>query len=270
MRLRQLATSQSVVFFAPPEVHQSIIDLREPKHKGQQIDSSDVISWLLKQTCNGIEQIQPLYYAQGIDFCRRIQAALNNPSFLTDSGHRDAYCEVLRQAEKQTLAQLYKPATKSRNGVTSRSFHAEVGPFVKELNQRRKHFQDFGHAVHGSALQEVEQEREVAHEIESVREVEKPVRYSALLFPGLHQDIKSFALTGRISAGYAGFEPTFTFLKRTALGIKHGITEEATSCKLFVSREFSRTVNLPAGRRNDNLIVSFPSLSCLADRPALC
>jgi len=41
MRLRQLASLQSVVFFAPPEVNQSILDLRR-KMSSVQIDSRDV------------------------------------------------------------------------------------------------------------------------------------------------------------------------------------------------------------------------------------
>ena len=37
---------------------------------------------------------------------------------------------------------------------------------MKKLNHQRKGFQDAGDALHGSALQEVEQEREVAYEVE--------------------------------------------------------------------------------------------------------
>ena len=76
---------------------------------------------------------------------------------------------------------------------------------MKELNVRRKGFQDSGNAVHGSALQEVEQEREVAFEVEVVREVEKPVHYSPLSFPGLHQDIIDFVKTGTLAARSGGY-----------------------------------------------------------------
>jgi hypothetical protein len=95
MRLRQLGTTQSVKFFAPPEVYQSILDLRG-KSKGERIDSYDVICWLLEQTCRGIEQLQPLYYAQGMDFCRRTQASLDNSDFLANEVHREAYLSSIR------------------------------------------------------------------------------------------------------------------------------------------------------------------------------
>ncbi|WEW59693.1 hypothetical protein PRK78_005173 [Emydomyces testavorans] len=252
MRLRQLATTQSVIFVAPPEVHQSILDL-QGKQNGDKVDSNDVVSWLLKQTCLGIEQVQPLYYSQGMDFCRRIQAALDNPQFLVDKEQQQSYCSVLRQDEKQTLEQLYKPGLKSKPTIPITSYAPEIAKFVKELKKRRKAFQDFGGAVQGSALQEVEQEREVAFEVEAVREVQKPVHYTPLSFPGLHPDISRFAITGQLS-GFAGYQQAFVALKDTALGQKHGISSQAAMSKLFVSKEFMRTVKLPVGRRNDNFL----------------
>lgn len=255
MRLRQLATSQSVVFYAPPEVHQSILDVCKKK-SGEVVDSSDVVCWLLEQTCSGIEQLQPLYYSQGIDFCHRIQAALNNPRFLGDSDQRDAYLGAVQQNEQQTLEQLYKPKKTSNPTTVPGPFSTEIAPLMKELNSRRKGFQDAGNAVHGSALQEVEQEREVAFEVEAVREVQKPLRHSPLEFAGLHRDIKSFVKTGRLSAGYGGYEHTFEALRHTALGRKYGIRNENLTSKLFLSREFSRTVKMPQDRPNDNYLVS--------------
>ncbi|EEP77434.1 predicted protein [Uncinocarpus reesii 1704] len=252
MRLRQLATTHSVVFFAPLEVHQSILDLQGKQHDDK-LDSNDVVCWLLKQTCLGIEQIQPLYYSQGIDFCRRAQAALDNPQFLTSPAQQQAYCNILRQDEKQTLEQLYKPVLKAKATMPITSYVPELARFIKELKRRRRDFQDFGGAVHGSALQEVEQEREVAFEVEAVREVQRPVVYTALTFPGLHPDIASFAMTGKLS-GFVGYQQAFIALKDTALGKKHGISPQAASSKLFVSKEFMRTVKLPAGCRNDNFL----------------
>src|SRR5277367_4537443 len=44
MRLRQLGTTQSIVFFASPEVHQSILDLRPEPSRGP-VDTRDVVYW---------------------------------------------------------------------------------------------------------------------------------------------------------------------------------------------------------------------------------
>lgn len=262
MRLRQLATTQSVVFFAPPEVNQSIRDLRK-KFYGN-IDSYDIICWLLKQTCRTIEQAQPLYYSHGVHFCHRTQGALDNPEFLDNADERDAYLKVLRQKEHQTLEQLYQPRLKAaKSAKVSESLSPQIAAFRKELNVRRKGFQDSGNAVHGSALQEVEQEREVAFEVEVVREVEKPVHYSPLSFPGLHQDIIDFVKTGTLAARSGGYEHAFMTLQRTALGLKYAINNEAATSRLFVSKEFSRTVSMPQGRPNDNFLVCWKFLYAL-------
>ena len=254
MRLRQLATTQAIVFIAPPEVHQSILDLRT-KRLGDFIDSSDVVCWLLEQTCSGIEQMQPLFYSQGLDFCNRMQAAVDNAAFLTDIGQREAYLGILRQKEQQTLAQLYKPAKKLRAPTANTNYSPELNAFMKELYNRRKAFQDTGVAVGGSALQEVEQEREVAFEIEAVQERQKPVHYSALRFPGLHHDITRFAETGRLVAGSAAYEHVLLALRRTSIGQKYGVKYEVSDSRLFVSTEFSRTVSVPSGRPDNSFLV---------------
>ncbi|KAL3421378.1 hypothetical protein PVAG01_07823, partial [Phlyctema vagabunda] len=159
MRLRQLGTTQSVLFLAPPEVHQNILDVCG-KNWADTIDSSDVIYWLLEQTCDAIESLQPLYYSQGVDFCRRSQAALDLPDFLTEHDQREDYLDILRQKEQQTLAQLYKPSARSKAISKFTPASPQLATYIKDLNMRRKNFHDNGKAVHGSALQEVEQERE--------------------------------------------------------------------------------------------------------------
>lgn len=202
MRLRQLATTQSVIFFAPPEVNQSILDCVKKTH-GSCLESYDVICWLLEQTCVGIELMQPLYYSQGIDYCRRVQAAADNVDFITNAEHRVQYLDTLRQKEQLSLHQLYGIKTKAKSVIGTGESASQTASFVKELNAMRKSFRDTGDAVHHTALQEVEQEREVAYEVETVREVQKPIHYTAWSFPGLEKDIVTFVRTGRIPAGSA-------------------------------------------------------------------
>jgi hypothetical protein len=87
--------------------------------------------------------------------------------------------------------------------------------------------------------------------VEAVREVQKPVHYPAFTFPGLHRSIISFAKTGRLAADSDAYEQAFSALRRTAVGRKYGITGSATSGKLYVSTEFTKTVNVPSGRPYD-------------------
>ncbi|KAK7960428.1 hypothetical protein PG988_011642 [Apiospora saccharicola] len=171
MRLRQLGTTQLVTFYAPPEVDRSIRHVCKKKDH-EYIYSPDVLQWLMTNTCDGIEALQPLYYAQGTDYCRRKQAELEYPHFVDDDDERSEYVAAIKQNERQTLQQLYGPQKKgkSSNPATIR-VGLSLAPYTRELETRRKGFQDTGAAVHASALQEVEQQRETEYEIELVRQV---------------------------------------------------------------------------------------------------
>lgn len=253
-------------FFVPPGVFQSIIDLRGLPSNAV-IDSADVIYWLLVETCSSIEQLQPLYFSQGADFCSRIQAKLDNPDFLSDEQQRETLLKSLRQIELQTLEKMYgisKAKTKVPKSTTVVT--PELKDFMRELKLNKKSFQDTGNAVHGSALQEVEQEREVAHEVETVREVERPITYKPFGWHGLHRDVELFVRTGRLTADSAGYDLAFAALGRTTIGRKFRINGSATSGRLFVSKQFTRTVNLPGGVSYDNLQVCYGNSRTLENR----
>jgi hypothetical protein len=256
MRLRLLGKTQSIAFFSPPEVHQSILDLRTAARASPLVplSSVDVIRWLLEQTCNGIEQLEPLYFNQGLNYLQRMQAKLDHEDVLDSDESRNAYLDIVRTKELHSLKQSYEPKHQQRGpAIKVTDFAPSLRPFVSEVLQRRKCFQDRGFAVHSSALEEVEQEREMEFEVESVREVQSPVHFKALRVARLHYDIKEFAKSGRLPAGSDAFEPVFCSLQKTALGVKHGtITAVNTTAKLYVSTQFNRTVSI--NEPNDNFL----------------
>ncbi|RVD84020.1 uncharacterized protein DFL_005787 [Arthrobotrys flagrans] len=108
--------------------------------------------------------------------------------------------------------------------------------------------------IGNSALQEVEQEREVAFEIESIRAVQKPVHYTPYKFRGLYKDLVTFVNTGRVLVSTEGYEPVFLALRRScSLGAKYSIDFNAASGLLYSSVEFSKTVHLNRRTKfNDN------------------
>lgn len=258
MRLRQLGTTQSVVFLAPPEVHQSILDTCN-KESNDRIDSSHVITWLLDQTCRNLEELQPLYLAQGIDFCRRMQASRTFNEFLTDPHHRKNYLDVLQLPEQQTLEKLYQPKM-AREGdtelpiSTDGSVHWKIRGFLQRLaeGQRRA---DSIFRISTSMLEEVEQEREVAFEIEEERQVQRPPSFQPHSFPGLDENILNFVNTGKLK-GQRGYITASKFLESTELGKKYRIKGSTFLPRLFVSLEFPRTVKKQHTEKMDNMIVS--------------
>ncbi|KAH8712054.1 hypothetical protein GQ44DRAFT_752359 [Phaeosphaeriaceae sp. PMI808] len=258
MRLRQLGTTQSVVFFAPPEVHQSIVDVAKiPPY--QKPNSAHIIHWLLHSTCEQLESLSPLFYSHGVDFCRRTQGALDNPSFFHNKNHKTEYLQALRQQERRSLVRLYEPKDKTQatENQTVTYTASRLKDFAKELNARRRAFQDSGNAVHASALQEVEQEREVEVEVEveKVREVQRPNWYQPYTFERLDHYIIKFVATGYLPPCLsAGYEHIFDFLRRTATGKKYGVTRPEDHSSLYLTREFGLTVRCPHNRPDDSFL----------------
>jgi hypothetical protein len=257
MRLRQLRTTQSITFFAPPEVDRSIKDLC-PTAAGERLDSSHVVLWLLEQTCCANEHLQSLYVAQGLDFCRRTDAAWRHPDFLIHTAHRTKLLDILQQPERQTLEQLYGGALVGSSKGAGLRVAPQLQTFADRLAQssgRRD--------VEAGALEEVEQEREVQVQVEQVRQVQKPLQYDALRFPGLHQALVHFVNTGVLNTalvgqGMAGFEHAFACVARTSVGKQFGV--RSTGSRLFVSEEFGRTVKWGKdGEVADNFLVSVSS-----------
>ncbi|KAF2020220.1 hypothetical protein BU24DRAFT_477383 [Aaosphaeria arxii CBS 175.79] len=250
MRMRLLGTTQSVTTFSPPEVHQKILDVQQ-KIQGDYIDSSDVISWLLKQTCTAIEQTEPLYYAQGVNYLHRSQSKLDNADFLKSIASRSLYCTSLKSRESLTLQELYEP--KLHQKFTEKLVsNNSLCQYAQKLQLRRKAFQDRGRATHSSALEEVEVEREVEDEVEDVREVQKPFYFTAHKVGKLHQDISFFAETGILRLESPAYQPVFDVLQRTGLGVLQGAMKSKAEPYLYLSSEFNRTVNSISP--NDNFI----------------
>ncbi|OTA08196.1 hypothetical protein A9Z42_0091570 [Trichoderma parareesei] len=242
MRLRQLGSSQSLAFFAPPEVDISIKETCSKynmRSTEQSIGSPEVIFWLLEQTCQANEDLRPLFLAQGRDFCRRENALLQYPQFLNSSIFRSKLLKLLQQSEHQTLGQLY--------GATSnRGSSQQHGPL------KSRQLQKYADALGGcedtvmsslEVLGEVEQERQVEVQVEAVREVEKPVHYQPLKFSGLSEVILNFMRTGVLETSVTETIPAFDYIGRTTVGKKFGICSRGS--RLFVSREFCRTIVLP-------------------------
>ncbi|KAH8814811.1 hypothetical protein F5884DRAFT_151839 [Xylogone sp. PMI_703] len=250
MRLRLLGSSQSVTFIAPPEVNQSIIDVCRLTQKDV-IDSSHVVTWLLEQTCKTIEHSRKLYLAQGADFCRRTNAQWEHNKFLTDYSHREAYLAVVQQPERQSLEQLYGNIVDFKATFSQSLQFPEMRKFMEKLHNQSMEVTSSGYDVPSSALEEVEQERQIEFQVEEVRQVQKPIHYNALSFPGLSTVISKFVSSGRL-VGENGYIHVFKALASTSLGQKYDV--RGTSTELYVSAEVMRTIKTKKNRPNDSFM----------------
>lgn len=264
MRLRELAATQSIIFMAPPEVDRNLRDICGLSLNAVP-DSSNVVKWLLEQTCRTNESLQNLHLAQGNDFCKRKDAQLTYSRCTDNAGERGRYLKVIMQEERQDLEQLYGPATDcaiegSPEGVSDPGLKRYMAILTQKRNSAGRLLT--AHRVHSSALEEVEQEREVAYEVQEIRQPEKPIFYQALTFPCLHHAIEQFARTG-ILQGADGYMHAFESLRKTVIGKKFNV--QRTGSRLYCSVEFSRSVNLVIGAKTaDNFLVSPPSITLMS------
>jgi hypothetical protein len=202
MRMRLLGISQSVTLVSPAEAHQGILDARLAAKSSTRapLSSLDVIRWLLQRSCSVIDQLEPLYFNQNLDYLQRTQAKLDYPNVLEDKDSRKSYLKVVRVRELRSLKKLYEPKYgQAATNVEISAFATSLQPYAVDILQRKRDFQSRGLANLSTTLEEVEQEREMEFELESVREVQPPVYFEAVKIDRLHKHIKQFALTGKQS-----------------------------------------------------------------------
>ena len=178
MRLRELAHGQSLVFFAPPEVHQSIIDVTGRPAK--KLTGYDVVAWSLEQSCLNIERSQPLRVIQGISHQRR-QHMLDT-FFGEFPGHDDLARDVnwskefikeFREKEEHPLQNLYGPISVANDVFAG----APDNAIVRELREMWRSVDSNFSAI--TSMHE-EHEREVAPEIEKEVAVQRPQHVTPL------------------------------------------------------------------------------------------
>lgn len=240
MRLRQLRTTQSVTFFAPPEVDMSIKDVCHNRLPiTTNIESSHVIFWLLEQTCRANEDLQPLFQAQGFDFCRRSNAVLQYSKFLISDIYKSGFLKMQHRQEHMTLMQMYGATSSSASQQNLGSMRSSR---LREFTNRLSKY-DNTVIWKADAFSEIEQERELETQLETEREVQKPVHYKALKYPGLSAVILDFFKTGKLKTTSEEIHHAFDYIRATEIGRKHGI--RGIKSRLFVSKEFNRTIVLP-------------------------
>ncbi|KAL1679094.1 hypothetical protein EV122DRAFT_210576 [Schizophyllum commune] len=164
MRMRKLgrAGGHSILFLASSEIQSRIRDCIKDNNK--QLDSSDVLVWTMHETIRQTTENGALWVNQGLNFDVR-QAAWEAFDNRGRSGE-DELTKVLLEREAHPLKDLY--------GLhdTAEDIDDEGGQTARqrEIFQRCN---KFGFAVSRSSRLLEEQERELAHEKETEREVQR-------------------------------------------------------------------------------------------------
>jgi len=185
MRMRQLGKGHSVMFFAPGEVDRRIRSLiPDGIAPGIRVRVLDVIRWAIHETCEEIRHYLPYWAHQGLDHHKRFAAYEE----YTSSGDVEDLRSAWQQPDSQTLEEMYWISAVTK---MTRSQDIYSIPSLSERIER------LGATKLVDVRMAEEQEREVNHEVETARLVERPPKVPPAEHM-IHADIREFVETGKL------------------------------------------------------------------------
>jgi hypothetical protein len=219
--MRKLGHGHSIMFFAPLEVDRTI---RSVANKGPPdvIDTMDILRWVIRETCNDIQQRAPHWAQQGMNHQARYNAWSR---FCANELTPEQLSTEWLQPEVKSLEELYAPHDASKRTTFT----------VPEIRERCV---SLGVTSVREGGMDEEQEREVVHEVEREREVERPPRASPAQH-SLSKEVVNFVKTGAMSNQPTVFLPVFTTLGNTS-----AVTNEPRVWSRWVmaTQDFCRTI----------------------------
>ncbi|KAF8551326.1 hypothetical protein OG21DRAFT_1541446 [Imleria badia] len=221
MRMRKLGHGHSIMFFAPLEVDRRI---RSVASKGplDVIDTMDILQWTIRETCDDIQQRAPHWAQQGMDHTSRYAAWT---SFCQDELSSEELSDKWLQSEAKKLEDLYGP-------------HKTSNSALLDAPNIRQRCVELGVLSLRDVSMDEEQEREVVHEVERERQIERPPRVPPATH-SIHPDVVAFVRTGVVPTTTNDFSPAFETLDATS-----AFADEAHiwSTDILATTDFQKTV----------------------------
>ena len=181
--MRQLGKGHSVMFFAPGEVDRRIRSLRPSEMaSGTRIRVLDILRWAMHETCEDIRHHLPYWVLQGLDHNKRFAAYRKYKSPQDLEVLKDAWL----QRESRTLEEMYLATP----GVA-------MNPKINSIPSLNERIKQLGVTRLVDVRIAEEQEREMDHEKEQERHIERPPKVKPATHV-IHPDICRFVRTGKL------------------------------------------------------------------------
>ncbi|KAL4077918.1 hypothetical protein J3A83DRAFT_4369323 [Scleroderma citrinum] len=217
MRMRKLGGGHSVMFFAPLDVDRSIRTIVS-KSESDPIQTMDILEWTMVATCAEIESRVSLWAQQSVDHTLRYGSW---SKFNSCELSLNELTRAWRQPDAKNLEELYAPARSRDLGAIS----------ISNIRQR---CEDLGVLSLLDPNLDEEQEREVVHEIECERQVERPLKATSALHQ-VSQQIREFVQGAFVTPPSPTFRPAFS---PAVIGSIHPGYMLGWSQSLFVTADF--------------------------------
>ncbi|KAG8719382.1 hypothetical protein FRC09_011187 [Ceratobasidium sp. 395] len=255
MRMRKLGHGQSVMFCAPTEIDNQIRKAAHPT-SDDRIETLDVLRWAMLETCKDLEHHISHWAQQGVEYNRRADAQ--------SQFERTGSIEILKSGwtapESKSLQEMYDVS--SSTGVSSESF-TQMAFGIDSLKQR---LESLGVRRLEDPSMDEEQEREVSHEVERERQIERPPKSKPAKHT-IHEEVRHFVKTGCIPHNpiyivslfrplHCGWVQSGTWSKKLVASVDF-CTTLATSTNTKLS-EYMRPVNWVLSGRGGILVALSP------------
>ncbi|EFX03462.1 hypothetical protein CMQ_390 [Grosmannia clavigera kw1407] len=214
MRMRKLGHGQSVVFVVPQDVQTQIQECRTHEEQQRDISVLEVLSWAIGETHNDLRKSMPLWAVQGRRFEKQLalwekaRAAGEEDDMIVMT--HDLASEFLED-EAKTLEERYRPMPEGQTDSTTNMRGDRTNMRLRQIDDRCAEVSRLNFSE--TTLHE-EQERELSPEIEEQRQIERPPPATPATH-SVHQDIRTFAATGRLAASSSAVLPAFQVLRAT-------------------------------------------------------
>ena len=196
MRMRKLGHGHSVMFFAPLDVDRAIRAAASVADEKTALHASDILLWAMHETCTEIQNYTPHWAQQGTDHASRYGTW---SKFCHNEIASDELAISWRQPDAKSLEQLYAPTRSCKQCIIS----------IPEIRRRCT---DLGILTLPVSNMDEEQEREVVHEIERERQVERPPP-AVKAKHRITNYIRHFVQTGILNTESSAFLPIFSSLQ---------------------------------------------------------
>ena len=230
MRMRKLGHGQSLVFFAPQEVDRAIRILAGSNFR-LYVRPLDIVRWVMTETCNYVQHHLAHWAQQGVEYQRRHDAWKIYSSNVTAENAIQTLRSSWEERDARTLEEMYE--FESQDNVDHPAFR------IPALKQR---LQNLGIFSVGNSKIDEEQEREVSHEVERERQVQRPPKVTPFEHH-VHDDVRFLVKRGKIIDHSPAFIPLFSPLKH--------LGDHEWSSNLLATKDFSTVTVGPYESVND-------------------
>ena len=220
MRMRKLGHGQSLVFFAPQEVDRAIRALAGSKL--QYVRPLDIVRWVMTETCNYVQHHLSHWAQQGVEYHRRHEAWKIYSSNVTAKDAIQTLRSSWEERDARTLEEMYEFESQD-----------DVDHPALRIPALKKRLLELGICSVGNSKIDEEQEREVSHEVERERQVQRPPKVTPSKHH-VHNDVRFLVTNGTFVAGSPAFIPLFSPLKH--------LGDHEWSSNLLATKDFSTTI----------------------------